>query len=132
MRIQEASKVSGLGPDTIRYYEKEGLLPPIDRDESGHRKFSAANVEWLGILYWLRKTGMPMKDMSLYAEMVHAGDQTIPERIVILTKHQKRLHARREELDRCEDLLSLKLSTYGSLMEEGRHNDDGTRKALER
>ena len=131
MRINEASKATGLSADTIRYYEKAGLLPPIRRDQSGHRWFSQDNVDWMIVLYWLRKTGMPMKVMFRYAALVHAGDHTIPERKSILSEHGKLLAARRSDLDRCDDLLAYKLAAYAEA-EKGQRDDDEQRDAVER
>lgn len=112
MQIAEASKASGLSVDTIRYYEKSGLLPDIDRSASGNRQFSAKNIEWLTLLYWLRETGMPMKQMHLFASLYIAGDETIPQRKQILLAHADHLKQRREALDRCEEVLSYKLAMY--------------------
>ena len=118
MRINEASETSGLSADTIRYYEKEGILPPIHRDQSGHRCFSQENIDWMIVLYWLRKTGMPMDVMSRYAALVHAGDHTIPERKAILREHGELLAARRAELDQCDQLLAYKLAAYDEVEKE--------------
>lgn len=131
MRINEASKATGLSPDTIRFCEKAGLLPPIHRDRSGHRWFSRDNIDWMIVLYWLRKTGMPMKVMSRYAALVHAGDHTIPERKSILGEHGKLLAARRSDLDRCDDLLAYKLAAYEEV-EKGHRDHDEERDAVER
>ena len=118
MRIKEAAEASQLSVDTIRYYEKSGMLPQIERDGSGQRAFSPANIEWLTILYWLRSTGMPMKEMRDYAQMVHAGDDTIPGRIALLRNHEARLVERRKELDRCDEILRHKLSIYEQIETE--------------
>ncbi|WP_162651398.1 MerR family transcriptional regulator [Lentilitoribacter sp. Alg239-R112] len=114
MFIKEAATKSGLSIDTIRYYEKEGMLPVIDRNSSGIRIFTPTNIEWLNILYWLRKTGMSMKVMKRYAIIVHEGDHTIPERMSILLEHQKLVEERRKELDACSDLLAHKVHCYKS------------------
>ena len=118
MRIKDAADASQLSVDTIRYYEKSGMLPEIKRDGSGQRTFSPANIEWLTILYWLRTTGMPMKDMRDYAHMVHVGDNTIPDRVALLRIHEARLIERRKELDCCEEILRHKLSVYEQIETE--------------
>lgn len=123
MRITEAAEASGLSADTIRYYEKAGFLPPIERDANGQRRFTKNNVDWMTVLYWLRRTGMPMKAMSRYAVMVHAGDHTIAERKDILRAHGRQLSERRADLDRCEALLAFKLAAYDEF-EKGRANED--------
>lgn len=112
MRISEASALSGLSADTIRYYEKSGLVPAINRGADGLRRFSAENVEWLTLLFWLRKTGMPMKEMQRFAELYRLGEATMPERKILLLKHQDRLRERRADLDRCEEVLAYKIATY--------------------
>lgn len=114
MFIKEAASKSGLSIDTIRYYEKEGMIPKITRNSSGIRVFSAGNIEWLNILYWLRKTGMSMKVMKRYAIIVHEGDHTIPERMNILQEHQNLVDERRKDLDACSDILASKLRAYKS------------------
>lgn len=78
MRIAEAAAKSGLTIDTIRYYERSGMLPEIRRGPDGQRRFSAYDVEWLTLLYWLRETGMAMKTMYQFASLLQAGDTTIP------------------------------------------------------
>lgn len=122
MRIKEAAETSGLSADTIRYYEKIGLVPSIARDGSGQRQFSRENIDWMTVLYWLRKTGMPMKIMSRYAFLVHAGDHTIPERKIILRDHGKVLAARRADLDQCDKLLAYKLAAYEGVEDEHEHD----------
>lgn len=115
MRIAEAAKLCGLSPDTIRYYEKSDMLPPIVRGLDGNRRYTPENVNWLTILFWLRQTGMSMKVMKRYAILVHAGDHTVSERIEILMNHGVALKDRREELDRCEELLARKLNAYSKI-----------------
>lgn len=112
MRISEASSKSGLSADTIRFYEKTGLVPAIARGPDGLRRFSPENVEWLTLLYWLRKTGMPTKEMQHFASLYRQGEQTVPQRRAVLLAHEKRLRRRRADLDRCEEVLAVKLAAY--------------------
>ncbi|QFT34321.1 MerR family transcriptional regulator [Roseibium porphyridii] len=112
MRISEASAKSGLSADTIRYYEKSGLVPAIERGPDGLRQFTGENIEWLTLLYWLRKTGMPMKEMQRFAALYRQGETTIGERKDVLLKHEKRLRQRRLDLDRCQEVLAHKIATY--------------------
>ncbi|MBN9668791.1 MerR family transcriptional regulator [Roseibium aggregatum] len=112
MRISEASSKSGLSADTIRFYEKTGLVPAIARGPDGLRRFSPENVEWLTLLYWLRKTGMPMQEMQHFALLYRQGAQTLPQRRAVLLEHEKRLRRRRDDLDRCADVLAVKLAAY--------------------
>ncbi len=119
MRISEASARSGLSADTIRYYEKTGIVPAIKRGPDGLRRFSPENVEWLTLLYWLRKTGMPMKEMQRFARLYRDGNRTVSERRDLLLDHAERLKKRRADLDRCEEVLAVKLSAYRRIEGKG-------------
>ena len=112
MQISEAAARSGLSVQTIRYYEKAGIVPPIARGPDGRRRFSQENLEWLTLLYWLRETGMPMKEMRRFASFYQEGEQTIPERKKILLAHAELLQKRRSDLEHCEEILRHKLEIY--------------------
>lgn len=115
MRISEAADQSGLSVDTIRFYERSGLLPPIERGPDRQRRFSALDVEWLILLASLRDTGMPMKTMRHFAGLYRKGDETIPERKDLLLEHGEHLERRRAALDRCADILAYKLKRYDEI-----------------
>ncbi len=112
MRISEAAARSGLSIDTIRYYEKSSIIPEILRGSDGQRSFSAENIDWLTLLYWLRQTGMPTKVMRHFANLYHAGDRTISERKEVLLAHSENLKKRRVDLDHCEKVLAHKIAIY--------------------
>ena len=116
MRIGEAAARSGLGIDTIRFYEASGLLPEIPRGGDGQRRFSAEAVEWLILLGSLRDTGMPLETMRRFAALYRAGDGTMSERREILVAHRFQLDRRRAQLDRCDALLDRKIALYDSRM----------------
>jgi MerR family transcriptional regulator, aldehyde-responsive regulator len=120
MKIQEAAKRSQLSIDTIRFYEKAGMLPRIPRDKSGWRSFDAEALDWLVTLERLRSTGMPLKEVRRFAVLVHEGESARPgaaaERLDILQRHSARLAKRREELDACEAYLSRKISVYSNII----------------
>lgn len=115
MRISEAAARCGLSIDTIRFYERSGLLPAITRGSDGRRQFSSEDVEWLILLASLRNTGMPMKRMRRFADLYQQGKETIPERRLILSDHSAELEVRRAELDRCTELLYYKLQKYSEI-----------------
>ena len=112
MRISEAAQKSGLSPDTIRFYEKAGIIHQVERGSDGLRRFSPENVDWLTLLYWLRRTGMPMKEMRRFADLYRQGDATISERRQVLEAHGRELEKRRAELDSCAKVLARKLAIY--------------------
>ena len=87
----QAAEQSGFSLDTLRYYERIGLLDGIDRAPSGHRRFRDDDLEWLGVLRCLRDTGMPIAQMRSYAELARAGQATLAERLNLLTEHDVRV-----------------------------------------
>ena len=113
MRIAEAAAACGLNADTIRYYEKSGMLPEIRRGGDGHRHFSQQDIDWLTLLYWLRETGMPMQQMRRFTALAKAGAETVSERRKILMDHADELRKRRDLLDKCEAVLAVKIASYG-------------------
>jgi MerR family transcriptional regulator, aldehyde-responsive regulator len=116
MKIKEAAEESGLSEDTIRFYEKSGMLPRTKRDKRGWRDFDPSALEWLKDLERLRSTGMPLKDVRRFAILVHTKDANsstaAQERLTILEAHTKRLAQRHRALDECEAFLNRKISIY--------------------
>jgi DNA-binding transcriptional MerR regulator len=84
----QAAQQSGFSVDTLRYYEKIGLIA-IDRRANGHREFGDEDLEWLGVLRCLRDTGMPIADMRRYAELARTGDDTLKDRLRLLSEHDR-------------------------------------------
>ena len=75
LTIAEAAERSGLTPDTLRYYERDGLmLRRVDRSATGHRRYTESDLRWIDLLNCLRGTGMPIREVRQYAELVRAGD----------------------------------------------------------
>jgi DNA-binding transcriptional MerR regulator len=85
----EAAERSGFSLDTLRYYERIGLLTGIARAAGGHRRFTDDDLAWLGVLRCLRDTGMPIADMRRYADLGRAGNSpdNLAERIELLERH---------------------------------------------
>lgn len=94
LSISEVSARTGLSPDTLRYYEKAGLLLPVGRSSSGQRRYASENLDWIEFLMRLRETGMSIADMQRYAELRARGDVTLVERLALLREHRARLHER--------------------------------------
>ncbi|MCO5988923.1 MerR family transcriptional regulator [Actinoallomurus spadix] len=94
----QTAEKTGFSIDTLRYYEKIGLLDRIDRTAAGRRRFSADDLGFLGILRCLRDTGMPIAEMRRYAELSRGGDATLGERIALLEAHDERIDRQIETL----------------------------------
>jgi DNA-binding transcriptional MerR regulator len=99
LSIAEAAERTGLTAHTLRYYERAGLLLEVDRDaSSGHRRYSDRDIEWITLCTRLRSTGMPIRRIRAYADLVRAGEGNELERLEILEAH------RREVIDRIAEL----------------------------
>jgi DNA-binding transcriptional MerR regulator len=85
----QVAEQTGFSLDTLRYYERIGLLDGIERNSSGQRVFTEGDVAWLRILRCLRDTGMPIQRMVRYAELARGGDETVGERLDVLREHDR-------------------------------------------
>ncbi|MCA2185052.1 MerR family transcriptional regulator [Nonomuraea cavernae] len=112
----EVVEETGFTLDTLRYYEKIGLLEPVGRNAAGQRRFSEEDVGWLGTIRCLRDTGMPIAEMLRFAELTRAGDHTIPDRIKLLEEHDHRVEAQIENLVERKRYIRNKISYYQSVL----------------
>ncbi|GHJ45817.1 MerR family transcriptional regulator [Catellatospora sp. TT07R-123] len=112
----EAVQRSGFSLDTLRYYERIGLLEGIDRTAGGRRVFSDDDLGWLGLLRCLRDTGMPINAMCRFAELARQGDETIADRVELLEQHGASAEAQLELLLRQHEYLRNKIAYYRTLL----------------
>ena len=115
--IADAAKASGLSPHTLRYYERAGLLDRVDRDPSGHRRYREADLERIRFLTKLRATGMPIREVRRYAQLLKQGDGTEAERMALLEAHRDAVRALLEETARNLDLIEWKINYYRQQLE---------------
>jgi DNA-binding transcriptional MerR regulator len=87
----QTAEKSGFSLDTLRYYEKIGLLANVARTTAGRRSFTEDDLNWLTMVRCLRDTGMPVAEMVRYAELAREGDHTLAERMAILEAHDRRV-----------------------------------------
>lgn len=118
MKISEVAELTGLSISTIRFYEKSGLCPFIERGANGKRRFSKTDADWLDLLASLRATGMPLSEMRVFADLYASGDSTIPKRKAALLAHRQNLEVRQAELERCRTILDRKLQKYYEIMKD--------------
>ncbi|GAA2523236.1 MULTISPECIES: MerR family transcriptional regulator [Streptomyces] len=110
--ISEVAALTGLTAHTLRWYERIGLMPHIDRSHTGQRRYSNRDLDWLALVGKLRLTGMPVADMVRYAELVRAGDHTYTERFELLKETREDVLARIAELQGTLAVLDRKISFY--------------------
>jgi DNA-binding transcriptional MerR regulator len=108
----EVVERSGFSIDTLRYYERIGLLDRIARSTGGRRQFNEDHLEWLGVLRCLRDTGMPIAEMRRYASSAREGDRTLEERLTLLTEHAARVQHTIDELLRQQQHVNEKIAWY--------------------
>lgn len=112
MKIGELAKRSGFSAHTIRYYERIGLLPYADRNQSSQRDYDASILVWIEFLGRLKSTGMPIREMLRYAALRERGTGTGPERREILEQHRDRVRAHLADLEACLLVLDTKIAGY--------------------
>ncbi|NHN34517.1 MerR family transcriptional regulator [Paenibacillus agricola] len=121
--IKEASERLGCSAPTIRYYEKEGLLPYIKRDKHGNRLFEQDHLDWIRLMKCFRATGMKMSLLKQMVNLALDGDSTIPQRKSILNQYKEDLFRRQSELAEALDAVNNKLSIYEDI-EMGRASSE--------
>ena len=102
--VGEMAKILHVAPSTLRYYDKEGLLPFVERSSGGIRLFKDSDVEWLSMIECMKQTGMPMT----FIDLCMAGDSTLSERLNLIRRQQKVVHAQMAQLQSTLDRLDYK------------------------
>ncbi len=118
LTIQEVAQATGLSAHTLRYYERIGLIHPIDREQNTHRRYTSDDVGWIDFLTKLRATGMSIKDMQKYAELQRRGDETLPERVEMLKALRDKVEAHMDELNEHLKLIYYKIEIYSKMAVE--------------
>ena len=110
--IAEVAEKTHLTAHTLRYYEKEGLLPFIDRSDSGNRDFKDKDLEWLELICCLKNTGMPIKQIKEYIGLCLKGDGTLDIRREIFIHHREEVINQIAELHKNLDKINCKINYY--------------------
>jgi DNA-binding transcriptional MerR regulator len=118
----QVAEQTGFSLDTLRYYERIGLLDDIARNSGGQRVFTEDDVAWLRILRCLRETGMPIQRMVRYAELARGGDETVAERLELLREHDRDIDEKIATLRDEQDHIRSKIAYYQRTMAAQREN----------
>jgi DNA-binding transcriptional MerR regulator len=118
----QVAEKTGFSLDTLRYYERIGLLDDIARNSGGQRVFTEGDVAWLRILRCLRDTGMPIQRMVRYAELARGGDETVAQRLDILREHDEEIDEKIAHLRVEQDHIRSKIAYYQREMAGRREN----------
>ncbi len=112
MKIAEVSTQYGLSTDTLRYYERIGLIPPVNRSESGIRDYNELDIRRVEFVKCMRSAGLPVEVLIEYIALVQQGDKTIESRKDILVEQRELLIARMEQMQKTLDILNHKIEVY--------------------
>lgn len=118
--ISEVSEASGLSAHTLRWYERIGLLDPIDRSHNGQRRYSDADLTRLAFLGRLRLTSMPVADMLRYVELARVGDSTVDQRREMLVAHREEVRQKIADLHATLAVLDYKIDLYSAKSNKNR------------
>lgn len=112
MKIMEVSERFGISTDTLRYYERIGLIPTVNRNESGIRDYTELDLRRVEFIKCMRRAGLPVETLIEYMDLVQQGDQTVEARKEILKEQRDQLVTRVQEMQKTLDLLNRKIAGY--------------------
>lgn len=110
--INEVAKMFGLSAHTLRFYDKEGLMPFIGRNTSGNRMFTDTDLDWVALICCLKNTGMPIKEIKQYSDMCTQGRVTIDNRKSMLSVHREEVKKQINDLQKNLELIDSKIAFY--------------------
>lgn len=110
--IRQVSEKTKLKAHVLRYYEREGLLPFVNRSESGIRRYSEGDMEWLGLICCLKNTGMSIKQIKDFVDLSKQGGKTLKQRCDLLIEHKKNVEAEIEEMQKHLQKVSCKIEYF--------------------
>ena len=116
--VKEVADKTGLSEHTIRYYTNLGLIPNLSRNNNHYRMFDQEALDTLLAIKCLRGTGMSLKDIKRYMDLVQMGDSTVPTRYNIILKQKESVKNKLKEINKQLDFVNYKLSLYKEKMEE--------------
>ncbi len=127
MTISEVSEKFGITQDTLRYYEKAGIIPRIARTPGGARDYQPEDLGWIEHVVCLRNAGMPVESLVEYLRLSQQGDDTFSERLELLKEQKENLKMQQRKLQDAMDRLDFKISRYQAAVKTGRLSWDDHR-----
>jgi DNA-binding transcriptional MerR regulator len=112
LTISDAARLTGLSAHTLRYYERAGLMLDVERAESTHRRYSEEDIRWLELLTKLRATGMPIRRVRAYADLVRSGPGNEAARLELLEAHRREVLEHLDETRRNLEAIDRKVAFY--------------------
>lgn len=120
MTISEVSKRYGIPQDTLRYYERIGVIPAVNRSRNGLRDYTEEDCGWVELAACMRSAGLPLETLAEYVRLCQEGDVTIPDRRSLLLEQKEHLEVQLKAVQETLKRLEYKISCYDRAMETGR------------
>ena len=112
MTIKEVSERYNISQNTLRYYERVGMIPRVHRTSGGIRDYPEEDLGWVELALCMRSAGLPIEAMSEYVKMVQQGDSTIPARLELLLRQREKLLAQKSQIEETLERLNVKIANY--------------------
>lgn len=120
MTIREVAYRYDITQDTLRYYEKIGMIPAVGRTSGGIRNYREEDLQWIELVICMRGAGLPIEAIIEYLKLYQQGDETIPDRLQLLQDQMKVLRKQKAQIETTMDRLSYKISRYEEAMVTGK------------
>jgi MerR family transcriptional regulator, aldehyde-responsive regulator len=120
MTIREVSEKYGISQDTLRYYERIGMIPEVTRTASGIRNYQPEDLGWVELAICMRGAGLPVEALIEYVKLCQKGDATIPARLQLLQEQKVHLKEQKQQLEAAMDKLDYKISRYEEAVKTGK------------
>ena len=115
---KEAAEMTGLSTSTLRYYEKEQLLPQIARNSQKYRQYTEEDIEWIKMVQCMRMANIPIQSIKKYVSLLIRGGETLEQRFIMVQNHMEDIKDQMSNLQNALDLTQKKLSFYEKLLED--------------
>lgn len=119
MTIKEVSEKYDISQDTLRYYERVGMIPPVTRSPSGIRDYKEKDIGWVELAKCMRSAGLPVEAMIEYVKLTQEGDNTIPARLQLLSEQREALLEQKEKINSTLERLNYKIERYETAVKTG-------------
>ncbi len=119
MNIKEVSERYNISQDTLRYYERVGMIPPVTRTPGGKRDYQEEDLRWVQLAICMRAAGLPVESMIEYVSLFLQGDETIPARLDLLNEQLEQLRTQKKQIEETIDRLLYKIERYENAIETG-------------
>ena len=119
MTIKEVSEQYDISKDTLRYYEKVGMIPPVNRNASGVRNYTEEDLKWVSLAKCMRSAGLPVEALAEYVRLFRQGDETIPARLNLLLEQKEVLNSQLKQIETTLQRLDAKIARYEDSLKTG-------------